>query len=326
MYEQGINKLAVQINSIGIHFVRWLIDMAKKNGDEAIFFNSRDGFWFFRLYDDLPISLERPTGMYYFTSRESIGRLVTSLRDSEKKSDNYFYLRDCFSGYNSVAIVDLGWRGTYLTQIRELFPEVRFRGYFLGNHKLESTEIWSYLGRFKLLKLLGGSEILETMFSAPHPSVIEVSGTFKEPKCKYQKPNVKLESLQKDLENYFRLNISKIVQKRIFGRLRIKFYLYKICLIPDSDIFKILRNIEHSVKGNEGEGQILALDSFPEPYGRALVPFWSIRAILIAEGVGIREKSIKLKKFVKSQYNFYLRSIGVRLTRIFNKSTFRFIA
>lgn len=277
-----VREISEVINHLSESFLKWLTVEISKSDIELLLFVSRDGYWFHQnsKKPNSNFSSDLMTS-YFFASRASLYELVRKAQMGVLIEPDLYYLRTCFMGAKSIGMVDLGWSGTSIQMIRNLFPELKLTGFYFGTHRNSNSNIRSYLGQIRVRKYFGLTEILETIFSAPHQSVMRVSGTSNSPAPEYFESDKKLLSLQSAIKRY-----NSEMQPRdsvAWSKIRVQFELTKLCFFPSDKIFDNLYEISHSVKGEMADGLALGQYNFPRFGTKALAPFWSLKSILISD-------------------------------------------
>jgi hypothetical protein len=289
--------------------MRWLYKEIESSKVEKIFFVSRDGYWFHQMF----LETRQAQGAsipseYLLLSRASLHEIVTRIRNRSADLNDLTYFSDSFEGLSSVGIVDLGWTGSSLEMLREISPQIEFTGFFFATHKTKTDGIRSFLGRVRVLKYLGLSEILESLFSAPHRSVKRVVGSPKQPAISFFESDGRLLSIHESLRD-FRLQKQE-VNTKYWSRMAVKSHLTLLCISPNRFIYDAFCKVNHGSNGEESLKLGLGQYMFSEKRSRAVAPFWSVKAILELK-VGAIKKFKLLILLITSQIAFVLARLNL---------------
>ena len=306
---RNISEISSYIDNLGYPFIKWLYKEIESSKVEKIFFVSRDGYWFHQMF----LETRQAYGIsiaseYLLLSRASLQEIVTRIRSNSADLNDLRYFRDSFEGLSSIGIVDLGWTGSSLEMLREISPQTKFTGFFFATHKTKSDGIKSFLGRVRVLKYLGLSEILESLFSAPHQSVKKVVGSPKQPAISFFESDDRLLSIHESLRD-FRLQKQEVSTMN-WSRIAVKRHLFLLCISPSRFIYDTFCKVNHGSNGEEslklGLGQYL----FSEKWSRAVAPFWSVKAIFELKAGAVKRFKL-LIIFITGQLAFVLSRLNL---------------
>jgi len=246
---------------------------ARNVGFDLFLFPSRDSFfmyqYFIKRYPD-----KASKAKYIFFSR----KLIEELKSGSNRRIINDYFISIFENAKNIAFFDLGWTGNTFTVFASHFSDKNFTAFFVGRHRSHlSRTTYSYLGTFRLLKVLGGTDLLETIFTAPNPSVINISLLDQDYLPVYAERNDEL------LNSFALLNETEIkpAKFKFLRRFRIRLLLFNVLVFPRQIELNLLGPIKHSKSGDDVLFFAVSLDGFSrKPFDSLpVIPFWTFLLI-----------------------------------------------
>jgi FMN phosphatase YigB (HAD superfamily) len=139
---------------------KYVAGVAKQNNSQVVWFTGRDGWlpfvFFEREKDTLPSA-------YFSVSRVAVESIYFEI-----------YLDQMIQKQHQVLIFDIGWRGSLLTRVRRLHPEISWVGAFVALIGAPRSYEYAMAKRFSRnwISLVRNRDLIETLFSDPTPGVL----------------------------------------------------------------------------------------------------------------------------------------------------------
>lgn len=267
-------------------FSSWISEQASESNFDKLLFLSRDTHVFFNRY----ITLDGTTEAIYTPASRLValeaGVLPEATRDNtyigrrsnlvshsfSSNSDNFIsYYGRLIGPSTSLAVIDLGWNGTFQTALQAAFPDKKFQGLYLGilphNTKDETKQglFFDHTGlkSQEAKKIIRNLDIIETLFCDDQGTLLSVGDI--ESRANVTQMEKLISMVTKEIQQALMLESPKA--KDIQGDLEL------ISLRSPDWFIRIMANVSHKVSPLDKVGQPLFIAK-PSDYTKVDRIWW----------------------------------------------------
>jgi hypothetical protein len=309
IHSSNVSDACQLLLDFGSAFAVWLARMAEENKVEAILFLSRDGYWFKEIFDFMAEEdcIKSSVSTFYLLTSRSAQKISGIVEDCAI-NDHKSYLGKDLLPDKVYGVVDIGWNGSSLKYFSSNFPQSHFIGLNVGCYAEVEERMFSYLGKLYFLRFLGFAEYLETIFSAPHPSVSNSWNTSTGIEVEYfiSSESHALVNFQQNILNEF-MELKKshkllpLIEQSLLKKSYQSFYIRKNFFFPSQTVIKDFSFISHSSKASEKNFQPLVTDIRVATEDRVLMPLWNLYFLVFLSKLSLRKKMVEILRLGYNQ-------------------------
>jgi hypothetical protein len=303
------------IVKMGFGFSFWLERTANDESVKELLFLSRDSFWLKNVWDQEQKIVPREyqiQSKYVYTSR-----FAQLNPDSQvARASHLKYLSTFIEPNVKYGIVDIGWRGSSLNYFKENFPKSEFVGLYFGSHGRSANDVLSYIGRIRILKYFGFTEFVETIFSAPYPSIINCLGSAHAPEPIFSEDNLVpglltfqstlFELYEKQEVDFFKVREERGLRtKKLIDFLRIRL----LFLFPNKESLALFSSIHHSATMGESDLMLLVHANWKLSDTRCYLILWNFKYVFTEPSLNLKIRVSQFFVLIYISLRFLLRKI-----------------